>query len=154
MYYIRFLLLLSLMWALVHALNFSPFRRKYSLKARLPPGPKPLPIVGNLFQLHDPPHKSPADLFKIYGPIIFLKLGSIPTVIISSSKTAKEVLRKHDHLLSDRVVPNAVRSLDHHRNSMMWLSASALENGRHATFYPAAARRDSSLAPSQGAGAA
>lgn len=123
--YITFLLLLPLLWAFAHVLNFSPFPQKYSGKARLPPGPRPLPIVGNLFKLRDQPHKSLADLSKIYGPIMFLKLGSIPTIIISSSKTAQQVLQKNDQPLSNRVVPDAVRALDHHQNSMMWLPASA-----------------------------
>ena len=123
--YITFLLLLPLLWAFAHVLNFSPFPQKYSAKARLPPGPRPLPIVGNLFKLRDQPHKSLADLSKIYGPIMFLKLGSIPTIIISSSKTAQQVLQKNDQPLSNRVVPDAVRALDHHQNSMMWLPASA-----------------------------
>ncbi|WKA05610.1 hypothetical protein VitviT2T_023570 [Vitis vinifera] len=117
--YITFLLLLPLLWAFAHVLNFSPFPQKYSAKARLPPGPRPLPIVGNLFKLRDQPHKSLADLSKIYGPIMFLKLGSIPTIIISSSKTAQQVLQKNDQPLSNRVVPDAVRALDHHQNSMV-----------------------------------
>ncbi|KAM7507003.1 hypothetical protein LguiA_017456 [Lonicera macranthoides] len=52
---------------------------------RLPPGPTPFPIIGNLLKLGDQPHKSLAELAKVHGPIMSLKLGSTPTVVISSS---------------------------------------------------------------------
>ncbi|KAK2452309.1 cytochrome P450 83B1 [Trifolium repens] len=68
-----------------------------------PPGPKPLPIIGNLHQI-DPssPHQSLWQLSKQYGPIMYLHLGYIPTLIISSSKMAKEVLQTHDLKFASR----------------------------------------------------
>jgi cytochrome P450 len=68
-----------------------------------PPGPKPLPIIGNLHQI-DPssPHQSLWQLSKQYGPIMYLHLGYIPTLVISSSKMAKEVLQTHDLKFASR----------------------------------------------------
>ncbi|PRQ39951.1 putative geraniol 8-hydroxylase [Rosa chinensis] len=74
-------------------------------RVRLPPGPKPFPLVGNLFELGDKPHLSLTKLSQRYGPIISLQLGQVTTVVASSSAMAKEILRNHDQFLCNRTVP-------------------------------------------------
>ncbi|KAK0581329.1 hypothetical protein LWI29_012499 [Acer saccharum] len=54
-----------------------------------------------------------------------LKLGSITTIVISSSHVAKEALQTHDRALSSRTIPDDARSLDHHKHSIAWLPVSA-----------------------------
>ncbi|KAI3975129.1 hypothetical protein MKX01_038457 [Papaver californicum] len=90
----------------------------------LPPGPVSLPIVGNLFQLGKKPHQSLARLAEVYGPLMSLKLGSITTVVISSSSMAKEILQKHDQSISSRIVLDVITIGDHHKSSMIWLPVS------------------------------
>eukprot|EP00253_Pinus_taeda_P018652 PITA_18652 len=75
---------------------------KRRISARLPPGPFPWPIIGNLHQLILPAHRSLKDLADKYGPIFFLRLGSVPTVVVSSSEMAKYFLKTHDLLFSSR----------------------------------------------------
>ncbi|WJX77340.1 hypothetical protein P8452_60660 [Trifolium repens] len=79
-----------------------------------PPGPKPLPIIGNLHQI-DPssPHQSLWKLSKDYGPIMSLHLGYTPTIVVSSSKMAKEVMRTHDLKFASRPSSLGLRKLSY-----------------------------------------
>jgi hypothetical protein len=67
-----------------------------------PPGPPTLPIIGNLHILGKLPHRTLHSLSKKYGPIMFLQLGQVPTIIISSSKVAKSFLNTHDLVFASR----------------------------------------------------
>ena len=62
-----------------------------------PPGPKGLPIIGNLHQL-DNSTLCPQlwQLSKKYDPLFSLQLGLRPAIVISSPKLAKEVIKNHD----------------------------------------------------------
>ncbi|KAK9666567.1 hypothetical protein RND81_14G194400 [Saponaria officinalis] len=91
---------------------------------KLPPGPKQIPIFGNIFNLGEKPHRSFTSLAKIYGPIILLKLGSVTTIVVSSSDVAREMFLKNDHVLSNRTIPNSVKAGNHDKLSMSWLPVS------------------------------
>ncbi|TYJ99200.1 cytochrome P450 71A1-like isoform X1 [Cucumis melo var. makuwa] len=77
----------------------------------LPPSPPQLPIIGNLHQLGSLPHRSLACLSEKYGHLMLLKLGQTPTLIVSSSKLAKEVMKSHDIIFSSRSQNTAEKSL-------------------------------------------
>lgn len=86
------------------------FLRKRKTSATLPPGPYAWPIRGNLHQLVLPAHRSLKGLADKYGPILFLRLGSVPTFVVSSSETAKGFLKTHDLIFASRP-PTAVGRL-------------------------------------------
>ncbi|XP_057977211.1 cytochrome P450 71A1-like [Malania oleifera] len=68
-----------------------------------PPGPPGLPLIGNLHQLTtSAPHIRLHRLSAKYGPLMSLTLGSVPAVVISSARVAKEVLKTHDVAVSGR----------------------------------------------------
>ena len=62
-----------------------------------PPGPKGLPIIGNLHQLDNSVlHLQLWDFSKIYGPLFSLRLGTRLAIVVSAPKLAKEVMKNHD----------------------------------------------------------
>lgn len=87
---------------------FIIFLFKYHLKRKresnrdLPPGPFPWPIIGNLHMLGELPHRALKDLADKYGPIMFLRLCSVPTVVVSSPEMAKLFLKTHDLVFASR----------------------------------------------------
>ncbi|GMJ05446.1 RED ELONGATED 1, SUPERROOT 2, ALTERED TRYPTOPHAN REGULATION 4, RUNT 1, cytochrome P450, family 83 [Hibiscus trionum] len=66
---------------------------------KLPPSPPALPLIGHLhMQLFDnsPPHVFLWKLSQKYGSLMHLRFGCKPTLVVSSAKMAKEVLKTHD----------------------------------------------------------
>ncbi|KAH7867588.1 hypothetical protein Vadar_025270 [Vaccinium darrowii] len=75
----------------------------------LPPGPSPWPIVGNLFQLGKTPHIALANLAKVHGPLMLLKIGTRPLIVGSSPEAAREILKTHNRSLSGRSISHTIR---------------------------------------------
>ncbi|XP_022151851.1 cytochrome P450 71B34-like [Momordica charantia] len=61
-------------------------------KKQPPPGPPKLPLLGHLHL----PHRSLRDLSAKYGPVMLLKLGSVPTMVVSSAAAARDLFKLHD----------------------------------------------------------
>ncbi|XP_052028289.1 cytochrome P450 2C54-like isoform X4 [Apodemus sylvaticus] len=72
-------------------------------RGKLPPGPTPLPIIGNLLQIDVKDiHKSFTNLSKVYGPVYTLYLGRKPTVVLYGYEAVKEALVDHGDEFSGR----------------------------------------------------
>uniref|UniRef100_A0A0E0EW50 Cytochrome P450 n=1 Tax=Oryza meridionalis TaxID=40149 RepID=A0A0E0EW50_9ORYZ len=112
-------LLLWLSWLLLSLLSIYLLDLLAHSRRCLPPGPRPLPLIGSLHLLGDLPHRSLAGLGKTYGPLMSLRLGVVTTVVASSPEVAREFLQKHDAVFATRSTPDATG--DHARNSVAWL---------------------------------
>ncbi|OVA00129.1 Cytochrome P450 [Macleaya cordata] len=86
----------------------------------LPPGPRGLPLVGNLLSLEPDLHIYLAKLAQVYGPILKLQLGSKVCVVFSSSSLAKEVLRDHDAIFANRDSSIAALVSSYGGHDMAW----------------------------------
>nr|AEN71546.1 flavanone 3'-hydroxylase [Paeonia suffruticosa] len=69
---------------------------------RLPPGPRPWPIVGNLPHLGSKPHQSLASLARSYGPLMHLRLGFVDVVVAASASVAAQFLKTNDANFANR----------------------------------------------------
>ncbi|XP_021776187.1 cytochrome P450 76AD1-like [Chenopodium quinoa] len=116
-------LILSILFICFHLVR--SFVSHSTKSNKLPPGPKRMPIFGNILDLGEKPHRSFANLAKIHGPLVSLQLGSITTIIVSSADVAKEMFLKNDQLLANRTIPDSVRAGNHDKLSMSWLPISA-----------------------------
>ncbi|KAL8124081.1 hypothetical protein AgCh_011912 [Apium graveolens] len=93
-------------------------RTSRSSMLRLPPGPPAWPLVGNIFDLGTMPHQ---DLYRLrpkYGPVLWLKLGSVNTMVIQSAKAASHLFKNHDLAFSNRTVPHAMTAWSFNQGSL------------------------------------
>lgn len=70
--------------------------------AKLPPGPRGLPILGSLLVLGKNPHHDLHKLAQKYGPIMHLRLGFVPVIVVTSAEAAELFLKTHDLLFASR----------------------------------------------------
>lgn len=79
------------------------YRSNKNSALKLPPGPKPLPIIGNIHQLIGPPmHRLLRDMAGKFGPLMHLQLGEVSTFVVSSPDVAEEFMKTHDIIFANR----------------------------------------------------
>ncbi|XP_041814154.1 cytochrome P450 2K1-like [Chelmon rostratus] len=81
----------------------SSFRFSLQEDRKDPPGPKPLPLLGNLLQLDlARPYKTLLELSKKYGSVFTVYFGPKKVVVLAGYKTVKEALVNHAEEFGDR----------------------------------------------------
>lgn len=116
----------SLAWLLLALLLASLYTATHRIAAarrRLPPGPTPLPLVGNLLSVsRSSPHRSLARLAERYGQLMRVRLGAVDYVVASSPAAAGDIHHhSHNAHLASRPLFDAWRGAQHHRNSVIAL---------------------------------
>ncbi|KAL6131088.1 hypothetical protein ACLB2K_069466 [Fragaria x ananassa] len=77
----------------------------------LPPSPFALPIIGHFHLLGPLIHRSFQALSFRFGPIFSLRLGSVPCIVVTSPKLAKEFLKTHELSFVSRVQSAAIKRI-------------------------------------------
>ncbi len=72
------------------------------LGKKLPPGPTPYPIFGNLLQLSDPPFFSLGKMAEKYGDVMMVWFGKEPAVVLSSPQAMKLFYLDNGRVFNDR----------------------------------------------------
>ncbi|XVF54583.1 hypothetical protein PTKIN_Ptkin05aG0192900 [Pterospermum kingtungense] len=86
------------------AIFFVILYERFSGRTKLnsPPSPPKLPVIGNLHNIGPHPHRSLRDLAQRYGPLMLLRFGSVPVLVVSSADAAREIMKTHDLTFANR----------------------------------------------------
>lgn len=78
------------------------FRTEIPEGLRRLPGPKPLPIIGNVLELGRKPYLSLSAMSKRYGHVFQIQIGMRPVVVLSGSETVRQALIKQGDEFASR----------------------------------------------------
>ncbi|KMZ69666.1 p-coumaroyl shikimate 3-hydroxylase [Zostera marina] len=89
-------------------------------RRRLPPGPRPWPVVGNLFSIKPVRFRCFAEWAAKYGPIISVWIGPTLNVVVSNSELAREVLKEKDQALANRHRTRSAARFSRDGQDLIW----------------------------------
>ncbi|CAA0812868.1 Cytochrome P450 98A3 [Striga hermonthica] len=90
------------------------------LRFKLPPGPRALPVVGNLYDLKPVLVRCFTEWSQIYGPIFSVYFGSHLSVVVNSAELAKEVLKDNDQQLAYRNRTRQINKFSKNGMDLIW----------------------------------
>ncbi|XAR50258.1 Psoralen synthase [Bertholletia excelsa] len=85
----------------------------------LPPSPWKLPLIGNIHHLGLLPHRSLQSRARKHGPIMLLHFGRVPVLVVSSAGVAREILKTHDVIFSERPKLTTIQRLLYERKDLL-----------------------------------
>ncbi|CAN6284202.1 unnamed protein product [Urochloa humidicola] len=92
-------------------------------KYNLPPGPWTLPVIGSLHHLvtgHNT-HRTMRGLAQKHGPLMMLRLGQVPAMVVSSAEGAQEIMKTHDLTFADRFTTTNIRAISLNDDSISFM---------------------------------
>nr|XP_009406660.1 PREDICTED: isoflavone 2'-hydroxylase-like [Musa acuminata subsp. malaccensis] len=92
-----FLVLILLLYLLFSA-------KKNNTKKNLPPSPPSLPFIGHLHLCRKPLHRCLARLTALHGPVLLLRFGGRPVLVVASPAAADECFTTHDITFANRPI--------------------------------------------------
>ncbi|KAL0648742.1 hypothetical protein Bca4012_047033 [Brassica carinata] len=92
--------------------------RRLRQRKPYPPGPKGLPIIGNILMMNQFNHRGLAKLSRTYGGLLHLRLGISHLFVVSSPQIARQVLQVQDHVFSNRPTTIAIRYLTYGQSDL------------------------------------
>ncbi|GFP82747.1 isoflavone 2'-hydroxylase [Phtheirospermum japonicum] len=88
---------------------------------KLPPSPPfSLPLIGHLYLFKPPLHRTLAKISNKYGPILLLRFGSRPVLIVSSPSAAEECFTKNDVVFANRPRLLAGKHIGYNYTNLVW----------------------------------
>ena len=94
-------IILAVILPLVISVVFNYLKHLWNLQ-RYPPGPFPLPIIGNLHHIAKIPYKDAKEISKTYGSVFSLSFGAERVVFINTIEPAKEAMYKRGDDFANR----------------------------------------------------
>lgn len=82
----------------------------------LPPSPPRLPLIGNLHQLKGTVHEAFESLWKRYGDprgLVLVYIGTIPSLVITTSEAGREIMKTHDIAFADRPATRMFKAISY-----------------------------------------
>ncbi|XP_021909294.1 geraniol 8-hydroxylase-like [Carica papaya] len=89
-------------------------------KPPLPPGPRGLPLLGNLPFVEPDLHIYFSKLSKKFGPIFKIQMGTKIYVVINSASLARKVLKEDDEIFANRDPPAAAIAETYGGGNILW----------------------------------
>ncbi|KAL3979392.1 pogo transposable element with ZNF domain [Sarotherodon galilaeus] len=101
-----------------------------SFSTQDPPGPRPLPLFGNLLQMNlKRPYKTLLELSKKYGSVFTVYFGPQKVVVLAGYRTVKEALVDYDEVFGDRDPFLIVHEMNH-GNGVVWSNGDSWKEMR------------------------
>ncbi|KAK9091207.1 hypothetical protein Sjap_024384 [Stephania japonica] len=96
----------------------------------LPPGPLfHLPLLGHLHLLGPNPHHDLRRLSNRHGPIMHLRLGQVPAIVVSSPQSAELFLKTHDLAFAGRPQVQASEYLSYGQKGLVFAQYGSFWRG-------------------------